>query len=87
MNFRSSIQSDTTAPTDIPSRTRAMTSMHVGSTTPVLLQTACVTVYNPNCPETSHNIRLILDSGSQRSYLTNDIKEALGLETTHSETL
>lgn len=45
----------------------------------VLLQTARATVYNPQKPQLSLRVRAILDSGSQRSYVTNKIKSALSL--------
>ena len=44
-------------------------------------------VYNPNHPEPSCDVRLIFDSGSQRSYLTHDVKQRLALEPVSSETL
>jgi hypothetical protein len=54
---------------------------HVASSTtshtPVFLQTASVMVYNPD-----HS-----DSGSQRSYNSSRVKDALSLETAHTETL
>ena len=67
--------------------TPPVTSMHVTTATSVLLQTARVTVYNPNHPELSCDVRLIFDSGSQRSYLTHDVKQRLALEPIGSETL
>ena len=63
------------------------TSMHVNSRTPVFLQTAIAMVYNPMHPSLSMKTRLILDSGSQRSYVTHRIKDSLELEAIRSESL
>jgi len=52
----------------------------VGSSKAVLLQTAIAEVYNPKNPSSTLKLRLILDSGSQRSYLTEQIKNTLGLQ-------
>ena len=49
------------------------------SSTPVLLQTAQATVYNPQRPECKVKARIILDSGSQRTYLTDNLKNILQL--------
>ena len=45
----------------------------------MLLQTAIAEVYNPKNPSSTLKLRLILDSGSQRSYLTEEAKNSLGL--------
>ena len=47
--------------------------LHSDSTTPVFLQTAQAMAYNPQQPEVKVEARTILDSGSQRSYLTNNL--------------
>ena len=49
------------------------------SSTPVLLQTAQATVYNPQRPECKVKARIILDSDSQRTYLTDNLKNILQL--------
>ena len=54
---------------------------HTDSTTPVFLQTAQAVVYNPQQPEVKVRARIILDSGSQRTYLTNNLKNILQLPT------
>ena len=54
---------------------------HTDSTTPVFLQTAQAMVYNPQQPEVRVRARIILDSGSQRTYLTNNLKNILQLHT------
>ena len=46
----------------------------------VLLQTACTTLHNPSEPHISLEVRLLLDSGSQRSYITERAKKLLRLE-------
>ena len=46
------------------------TSMYVAASTTVLLQTALCKAYNPTNTSKTLQLRLILDSGSQRSYLT-----------------
>ena len=49
------------------------------SSTPVLLQTAQAIVYNPQQPECKVKARIVLDSGSQRTYLTDNLKNILQL--------
>lgn len=56
------------------------TSMYVSAGKTVLLQTARVLVYNPDAPQSSLEIRAVLDTGSQRSYVTNQVKDALALK-------
>jgi len=41
---------------------------------PMLLQTACVHVFNPANPVMSTDVRLIFDSSSQQSYVTDKLK-------------
>ena len=45
-----------------------------------MLQTARGTIYNPTAPHSPLQVRMILDSGSQRSYITCRVKDALHLE-------
>ena len=47
--------------------------LHSDSTTLVFLQTAQAMAYNPQQPEVKVGARTILNSGSQRSYLTNNL--------------
>ena len=54
---------------------------HTDSTTPVFLQTAQAVVYNPQQPEVKVRARIILDNGSQRTYLTNNLNNILQLPT------
>ena len=50
----------------------------------MLLQTAVVEVYNPTVPSLMQRVRIILNNGSQRSYLT---REKLALTTTSTQQL
>ena len=45
----------------------------------MLLQTALTSIYDPKRPQDTLRVRLILDSGSQHSYISNRAKEALHL--------
>ena len=55
------------------------TALYIDSSKSVLLHTAVAEAYNPTNPSSTVRIRIILDSGSQRSYLTKRIKNILGL--------
>ena len=61
--------------------------MYVNTRTPILLQTAKSLIYNPQLPQATANARIIFDSGSQRSYITNRVKDSLSLQTIQSETM
>ena len=50
------------------------------ATVPVLLETAQVPVFKPGNPATTMNIRMIFDSGSQRSYISKRAKQSLALD-------
>ena len=54
---------------------------------PVLLQTARTTVYNLGNPANSKEVRIILDIGSQKSYVTESGKEHLSLVPVGTETM
>ena len=62
-------------------------SMYVDSRTPVLLQTATTIVRPPNLSSPTVRTRIILDTGSQRSYVTQRLKEKLSLHLERVETL
>ena len=66
---------------EAPAFTTTPTSatLYVGSDKAILLQTALAEVSNPLQPSRALKIRIVLDSGSQRSYLTQRVKEALEL--------
>lgn len=62
-------------------------SMHVSGRTPVLLQTARTQASNPLYTALATQVRIILDSGSQRSYVTDRLKRELQLPTEHTENM
>ena len=47
---------------------------------PVLLQTALAKLFNPGDPQCHLVVRVLFDTGSQRSYITNRVKDELSLE-------
>ena len=58
-----------------------ISSLHyVDARMQVLLQTARVVVYNPHLPHIHMKIRVLFDGGSQRSYLTKHVMEALSIK-------
>ena len=64
-------------------------SVCVNSHTPVLLQTAKATVCDATQLDTAPRVevRALLDTGSQRSYITTRLQEALGAKKVHSEAM
>ena len=60
-------------------QTQGTVGMVVDIQTSLLLQTACAVVSNPTQPECSAVARILLDSGSQKTYITYDLKERLNL--------
>ena len=62
-------------------------SMYVDCRTPVLLQTAKATLHHSDNPSLMLEARIILDSGSQRSYITNKLKDDLSLPVERRETM
>ena len=52
---------------------------YANSSTPVLLQTVHAVVYNPQQPDCRVKIRIILDNGSHRTCLTDNLKNTLRL--------
>ena len=63
------------------------TNLFVSSKTPVLLQTAQATITQGDATVNSAKVRVILDSGSQRSYITNRVRNQLNLPTEKTETM
>lgn len=55
------------------------TSLYIDTNKTVLLQTARAFVYNPYLPQSPLEVRVLLDGGSQRSYVTTRVKNALSL--------
>ena len=60
--------------------TPTTTSLLIGIKKTVMLQTVRAMIYNPTAPHSSLQVTMVLDSGSQRSYITHGVKEALALE-------
>ena len=68
-------------------RASSSIAMYISTKTPVLLQTARTTVCGPSASTAMENVRMILDGGSQRSYITGQLREQLALPTLQTETL
>ncbi len=58
------------------------TTLYVDASRTVLLQTAQTILYNPESPQTTIGARVILDPGSQRSYITERARTSLKLKPT-----
>ena len=69
------------APTYEVLTSNSSSTLYVGADETTLLQTARAVLYNPNRPDSIVRVRAILDTGSQRSYVTDGVKQALSLET------
>ncbi len=54
---------------------------------PVLLQTAIIKLFNAEEPKRSIEVRAILDTGSQQSYATKRVKDALALKCLEKRTM
>ena len=67
--------------------TQTTTTMHVESKTSVLLQTAKGYVSSTSAPENIAVARLVLDSGSKHSYVTERLRDKLKLPAITQETL
>ena len=66
-----------------PAQTQQVTDTSVNlsdSSTKILLQTAKGVIYNPKNPNITMKARLILDSGSQRTYISTKLRNILNLE-------
>ena len=61
--------------------------LYVNASTPILLQTAKTAIYRPGEPMMKFLASPILDSGSQRSYVTTRVKEKLRLPSEMNQTL
>ena len=83
--LRSSSQS---SPLPNPEKAPSINTMYAGSQTAVLLQTARLRLTNfSEASPINHVARAVLDSGSQRTYVTQRIKDELQLPTRSSEFL
>ena len=76
-----------TNPTPMNTGTTPHTSLLVGAKETVLLQTASIKVYNPDNRDKHVQIRAIFDTGSQQSYVTRNIKEALDLKPSETKAI
>ena len=65
----------------------SVVTLYVDTKTPVLLQTATTGVLRPDSSSPVIQARMILDSGCQRSYITNRLKTALSLPTEQVDTM
>ena len=63
------------------------TTCYVGSQTPILLQTAKLRLVNLTSGNSGTLARAILDSGSQRTYVTSQLRQRLKLPTVATETI
>ena len=66
---------------------KSATNLYLNARSNILLQTACAEVSNPNSTGSSLKTRIILDLGSQRSYVTCRLSETLQLQKIRSENL
>ena len=66
---------------------KSLTTVYVDSNTSVLLQTAIGEVSSINQPHTGLTIRILFDSGSQRSYMTKHARNKLNLSAVKTEKL
>ena len=62
-------------------------SLFTSTKTPILLQTAKATILPVSRNGKSGNVRVILDGGSQRSYITSRTQDLLSLPTERTETM
>lgn len=60
---------------------------YIDARTPVLLQTARASVCKVNNSNVSREVRIIFDCGSQRSYITDELKNCLMLDPLCAETM
>lgn len=63
------------------------TTLYLEANRTVLLQTAVAEVYNPIDQTQRRSIRIVMDSGSQRSYLMTKVKQDLRLESVSTQQL
>ena len=71
--------------THVPTTTASLYC--IDARTPVLLQTARASVCKVNNPNISRKVRIIFDCGSQRSYITDELKSYLMLDPVCTETM
>ena len=66
---------------------RPTNALYTGAQTPMLLQTARLQLFNLNAGRPRTVARAIMDSGSQRTYITYRLRDELNLQTMGTETL
>lgn len=66
---------------------RTTSSFYAGVQGPILLQTAQVKLVNPTCGELRTAARAILDTGSQRTYITCHLRDELDLPAMTTESI
>lgn len=79
-----SSSSETTAalnPEAVPYNPPTTSALWTCSAKRVLLQTAQATVFNPDCPSRTQRVRIVMDTGSHSSYITDRVREQLALTT------
>ena len=74
-------------PQSPPRESNGSTTLYVNASTPILLQTAKAVIYRPCQPTEKFLARHILDSGSQRSYVTTKVKNELKLPAERNQTI
>ena len=67
--------------------TESTPTLWVNTDQAVLLQTAKAVAFNPNDPGISMTVRIVLDTGSQRSYITDDARQRLALDFKGEQTM
>ena len=72
--------------TESPQLLHATTTASSGTRDNVLLQTATAIARNEDGSK-STQVKILFDSGSQRSYVTDDLKSKLGLKSAKTEML
>ena len=74
-------------PAAAPFQPSTSTALWANGRNAILLQTAQATVFKPTCPEKSCGVRMVLDCGSQRSYVTEHVVRCLSLVTEGEQSL
>ena len=71
----------------IASKPSTSTSLWTSGNQAILLQTARAIVYNPIAPEKSRQVRIVFDSGSQHSYMKEQVAKNLSLTSEDEKSL
>ena len=81
------VEGSNSPPQSPPRESNGGTALYVNASTPILLQTTKAVIYRPDQPTEKFLARLILDSGSQRSYVTTKVKNELKLPAERKQTI